>query len=168
MTILTSAGSLFFEGRINAEQVGLVFRSCALVNLFCSVSLVLGWRGRIRSDRGRLLGKERKLAAYTAGTVSDSGKSIVAKVTIAVPIMTNSKRSFIYQQSNVSNGQFALSFPTQLRGPLRRHQFRHQAIRGLPAGRWRQDLLGEGTRGDGDDRWDHQDLILLRVRCRNL
>ena len=59
-----------------------------------------------------------KTFEHVPGAVITGAAPAGTKVTIAVPIMTNSKRAFIYRQSNVSNGQFTLVVPYSTEGPM--------------------------------------------------
>ena len=59
-----------------------------------------------------------KTFEHVPGAVITGAAPAGTKVTIAVPIMTNSKRAFIYRQSNVSNGQFTLVVPYSTEGPI--------------------------------------------------
>jgi dolichyl-diphosphooligosaccharide--protein glycosyltransferase len=58
-----------------------------------------------------------KTFEHVPGAVITGSAPAGTKVSIAVPIMTNSKRAFIYQQSNVSNGRFTLVVPYSTEGP---------------------------------------------------
>lgn len=59
-----------------------------------------------------------KTFEHVPGAVITGAAPAGTKVTIAVPIMTNSKRAFIYRQSNVSNGQFTLVVPYSTEGTI--------------------------------------------------
>jgi oligosaccharyl transferase (archaeosortase A-associated) len=59
-----------------------------------------------------------KTFEHVPGAVITGAAPAGTKVTIAVRIMTNSKRAFIYRQSNVSNGQFTLVVPYSTEGPM--------------------------------------------------
>lgn len=59
-----------------------------------------------------------KTFEHVPGAVITGAAPAGTKVTIAVPIMTNSNRAFVYRQSNVSNGQFTLVVPYSTEGPI--------------------------------------------------
>lgn len=59
-----------------------------------------------------------KTFEHVPGAVITGAAPAGTKVTIAVPIMTNSNRAFIYRQSNVSNGQFTLVVPYSTEGTI--------------------------------------------------
>ena len=59
-----------------------------------------------------------KTFEHVPGAVITGAAPAGTKVTIAVPIMTNRNRAFIYRQSNVSNGQFTLVVPYSTEGAI--------------------------------------------------
>jgi oligosaccharyl transferase (archaeosortase A-associated) len=59
-----------------------------------------------------------KTFEHVPGAVITGAAPAGTKVTIAVRIMTNSKRAFIYRQSNVSDGQFTLVVPYSTEGTM--------------------------------------------------
>jgi dolichyl-diphosphooligosaccharide--protein glycosyltransferase len=59
-----------------------------------------------------------KTFEHVPGAVITGAAPAGTKVAIAVPIMTNRNRTFIYRQSNVSNGQFTLVVPYSTEGPM--------------------------------------------------
>jgi dolichyl-diphosphooligosaccharide--protein glycosyltransferase len=59
-----------------------------------------------------------KTFEHVPGAVITGAAPAGTKVTIAVPIMTNRNRTFIYRQSSVSNGQFTLVVPYSTEGPI--------------------------------------------------
>jgi dolichyl-diphosphooligosaccharide--protein glycosyltransferase len=60
-----------------------------------------------------------KTFEHVPGAVIKGNAAAGTNVTIAVPVMTNKERAFIYQQSNVtdSNGEFTLVVPYSTTGP---------------------------------------------------
>jgi dolichyl-diphosphooligosaccharide--protein glycosyltransferase len=58
-----------------------------------------------------------KTFEHVPGAVITGAAPAGTKVSIAVPIMTNSNRAFIYRQSNVSDGRFTLVVPYSTEGP---------------------------------------------------
>jgi dolichyl-diphosphooligosaccharide--protein glycosyltransferase len=61
-----------------------------------------------------------KTFEHVPGAVIKGNAAAGTNVTIAVPIMTNKERAFIYQQSNVtdSKGEFTLVVPYSTTGPI--------------------------------------------------
>jgi oligosaccharyl transferase (archaeosortase A-associated) len=59
-----------------------------------------------------------KTFEHVPGAVVTGAAPAGSKVSIAVRIMTNSKRAFIYKQSNISNGHFTLVVPYSTEGPI--------------------------------------------------
>jgi hypothetical protein len=64
--------------------------------------------------------KDVKIFENVPGTVIKGSAPAGTKVVAAVPIMTNQNRTFLYQQSNISDasGQFTLVLPYSTEGPI--------------------------------------------------